>query len=770
MQASGGKADCLWIGATTPGSTSTQFTLTEFQLWQESNGYGERYIAIATANATSSLNATDVVAVSNNCINPSASQLYTYTFDSEVTLNGGTTYYIVFLSSNTPTDGAYPVARGRLALNHQDYGAYTPGYRTSTGMQANWWPYYKAELTPSVPVYDVSYKVVDGSNNVLFTSETVSVISGTAITELPAAYQKADFYSYNTVDVTVTSNQQITFTATPLTTPLVKYSADADNATWYYLTMRPGGDNTAYPTYVASPNEGDENVQLPATDAHDETTMWAFVGEPYAGFHVYNKAAGTGVVLGSALAGQNDNNGGNTPATLAALGSQTYEIWTISASSYATGGFFLSNAEGQYLNKRNANNLSYWTKGHDIGSTFVGEEHLEGQALYESLLAQVEATNYGTVLGTYTCSLCPGTEADYINNIKTTYGAAANYTEGAAALQTMIDAISINLPKANTFLRIQSTHGTYLSGIASTSSNGATGRLTFTTAEDASTAFFFDGTYFYCLGTGAATKGRDVGVVGTAGIAYSFEESTITPGRYAIRFNPDEGVLRYMYAWGTSGAKTNMADQNGADAANCVFTLTELTSVPFTISAAGQATICLPVAFTVPTGVKVRYANRAHDNLLTVVECGTDEGVAALPVVPANTPVILVGAAGTYDLALAETDATVTGNVLTSTSNGGVAVAAETNAYILALNGTEVVFAKLDDTDRNIAGFKAYFVLETGGDAPQYLFFEEGEVTGINAVNAAVQNGAAVYDLQGRRVNAATKGVYIINGKKVLVK
>lgn len=41
------------------------------------------------------------------------------------------------------------------------------------------------------------------------------------------------------------------------------------------------------------------------------------------------------------------------------------------------------------------------------------------------------------------------------------------------------------------------------------------------------------------------------------------------------------------------------------------------------------------------------------------------------------------------------------------------------------------------------------------------------DVTGINGVTTGSENGA-IYDLQGRRVNNATKGVYIINGKKVI--
>ncbi len=47
------------------------------------------------------------------------------------------------------------------------------------------------------------------------------------------------------------------------------------------------------------------------------------------------------------------------------------------------------------------------------------------------------------------------------------------------------------------------------------------------------------------------------------------------------------------------------------------------------------------------------------------------------------------------------------------------------------------------------------------------------EVEGINSIkeiNAAAQQGNAIYDMQGRRVANATKGLYIVNGVKTLVK
>lgn len=45
-----------------------------------------------------------------------------------------------------------------------------------------------------------------------------------------------------------------------------------------------------------------------------------------------------------------------------------------------------------------------------------------------------------------------------------------------------------------------------------------------------------------------------------------------------------------------------------------------------------------------------------------------------------------------------------------------------------------------------------------------------GDPVAINEVSKAKANDGAIYDLQGRKVNAAAKGLYIQNGKKVYVK
>ena len=76
----------------------------------------------------------------------------------------------------------------------------------------------------------------------------------------------------------------------------------------------------------------------------------------------------------------------------------------------------------------------------------------------------------------------------------------------------------------------------------------------------------------------------------------------------------------------------------------------------------------------------------------------------------------------------------------------------------------------------NMKGFRAYFQLK--GDAASLarafsIDFGDGETTGIIAIGTdrAASTDNATYTLDGRRISKATqKGVYIQNGKKVIIK
>jgi hypothetical protein len=65
--------------------------------------------------------------------------------------------------------------------------------------------------------------------------------------------------------------------------------------------------------------------------------------------------------------------------------------------------------------------------------------------------------------------------------------------------------------------------------------------------------------------------------------------------------------------------------------------------------------------------------------------------------------------------------------------------------------------------------FRAYFTVAGGADARIALKFDD-ETTGIETISKSPLTVNQYYDLQGRRVAQPTKGLYIKDGKKVIVK
>lgn len=135
--------------------------------------------------------------------------------------------------------------------------------------------------------------------------------------------------------------------------------------------------------------------------------------------------------------------------------------------------------------------------------------------------------------------------------------------------------------------------------------------------------------------------------------------------------------------------------------------------------------------------------------------------------VPAGAGVLLFGEANaTVTLTPTTGVAALTGNDLKGTTKADGTLATVTdgaNAY--ALSGD--TFKKFTGTA--LTANKAYF--EVTGSAPARLsiIFDE-ETTGIENANLNANLNDEVFDLQGRRVAQPTKGLYIVNGRKVIVR
>lgn len=171
------------------------------------------------------------------------------------------------------------------------------------------------------------------------------------------------------------------------------------------------------------------------------------------------------------------------------------------------------------------------------------------------------------------------------------------------------------------------------------------------------------------------------------------------------------------------------------------------------------ATFSAPFATIIPTGVKAYYVSAK----------GTEATMTAIDAqaIPANQGVILTsesGAAATMVPAASETAATITGNQLGHSAGAAKSLTAG-EGYILG-NGTEgTAFYPCQAGSLPIN--KAYLL----GNGESAIVMNFGNaVTGINTIAAPASAKAPIFDLSGRRVVKAIKGLYIQNGKKVIVK
>jgi hypothetical protein len=131
--------------------------------------------------------------------------------------------------------------------------------------------------------------------------------------------------------------------------------------------------------------------------------------------------------------------------------------------------------------------------------------------------------------------------------------------------------------------------------------------------------------------------------------------------------------------------------------------------------------------------------------------------------VAANTGLILKATAtGNFDIPVAATGEAIDGNLLQA------AVTATTVTAGQAYGLSDGVFKKLQAGD--VPAGKAYLLASSITSAPE-LNIDFGGTTAISEIKKMrnVEN-ETFFDLQGRKVAQPTKGLYIVNGKKVIIK
>ena len=243
-----------------------------------------------------------------------------------------------------------------------------------------------------------------------------------------------------------------------------------------------------------------------------------------------------------------------------------------------------------------------------------------------------------------------------------------------------------------------------------------------------------------------------VGKTGTNSTGNVYTVSVAEAGTYTVR----------LYA--TFGADDRADATNGN--ITVAFAAADAASFSHDVTfAAEYATLYLGYQVAIPEGVEAYVVESVSDGYAHLVEIKN--------AIPETTAVILknVGDETTYRFDYSSYNITeFTDNLLM----GSIANCYVTEvAYVLAKNGEEVCFGLASMNQLNEGAFlnnanKVYLPAGEVSAAAYYSFRFEGGTTGIE--NVEVENANVIYDLTGRQVNAVERGIYIINGKKVLVK
>lgn len=88
------------------------------------------------------------------------------------------------------------------------------------------------------------------------------------------------------------------------------------------------------------------------------------------------------------------------------------------------------------------------------------------------------------------------------------------------------------------------------------------------------------------------------------------------------------------------------------------------------------------------------------------------------------------------------------------------------NIYVLNKKSAGIGFYKLKENG-SIGANKAYLEVG-GGNARDFFLFDE--TTGVSDARGEMEHAGTYFDLQGRRVAHPTKGLYMVHGKKLVIK
>lgn len=340
-------------------------------------------------------------------------------------------------------------------------------------------------------------------------------------------------------------------------------------------------------------------------------------------------------------------------------------------------------------------------------------------------------------------------------------------------MQTVKDALKLNLPKSGTFVvittksqfedAVRANAKTFRTKVNIDAAAGPSLRAQYLMAsatgykltDDKSKAavFYFDGEHLtgidngFGLGTPSYTQTENDQ---KAVIAQGKLEKTLDAGSYSLKVGD-----KFVKLDRTGGLSLSTSESDSH------LFLEEATKFTLNTDDLGYISFFAPTAVEVPSDVDV-YSGKinAQNSVITFTKLNSKQ-------IPANTAVLLRKGTGETSFEvkkIASTTSTISDNGLR-----GYTVSSKdhlNNAYGLTVENNKLVFKPLI---QGVRAFRAVIYNNNAAGAPAYYptaFAPEG-ILGVTVDD----NQAEVFDLAGRRVEAPVKGqVYVKNGKKFIQK
>ena len=598
-------------------------------------------------------------------------------------------------------------------------------------------------------------------DGVIKESKTVSQGVGTKY-NAPSLNVKYITFEQPTGQVTEGPNT-VTVNCTVQGLPFEVSNSIDDNANWYKLFIQRSNVKTA------SYNPNNNRVNNYETVPYNTTCEWfAFQGNPFDGFKIYNYAAGNNKILWSASV---ENN-----ALISFVEkSETTEgsDWDVLKNGDKGFVFKKKNAENGFINDVESQ-IGYWKVSNaatDAGSTFKFEKvDITAQKTAAALGTRVRVietkyphfeTSVYKILGLDTSSLDEASKqyADNLNKFK-----AGTVTEDVVALiekndNTMINGLKTFSNQLSTkYYRIKNAFADrqakpYITANATKATNDAL------VSSNATQIWQVElnanhGTFkLYSTNLEKYLQNPDKGgAVNETGNDYNISVRDNQTVNFSIG-------NRYLVMYGGGGIGGWNSESAGTDGA---WTIEPVTTLEVSLNALGSesyATTYLPFSISKVEGATAYIGKVVKQDNKNILHATAIKGG-----IPANQGVILKGAANAEKAVL--TLGKATSDVQNNALIGTLVEKDYTNELVFGVNNNVVGFYSMA-TGKKIGANKAY--LEAAAARAMKLVFD-GDVTGIeNVMGEAADANAPIYDLTGRRVMKAVKGgLYIQNGKKFI--